>query len=128
MHGKRRGLKTKAVHLARLEENLLRGTPATDAVKQYAADSGIGERMGWHDLGLLKKQWADRATAARGSAEEAGRAVARRELLFAEALAAGDLATALAADQDRCRLLSLYATGTCRATSEPGSSGVAADE
>jgi hypothetical protein len=124
----RRGLKLKAEHLARLEGALLRGDPAAAVVKRYAEDSGIGERQGWRDLELLKRQWGERAAAALGSATEVGRAVARREVLFAAALAAGDLVTALAADRDRCELLKLYGAESGRATGSSDSPGGAMDK
>lgn len=105
---KPRDRKLKGQQLAALEADLLKGKAPAEAVATYSAATSVTKQQSSRDLVLVKKTWAAVARSAHGSLEEVGRAIARRELLFTEALAAGDLATALAADRDRCQLLGLY--------------------
>jgi hypothetical protein len=98
-------------HLKEIEVALLDGVPQRQIVEEFAAKYSITHRQVYHDIKQVERWWeraSEQIRAGNHSQCSIMRAAARREALYHACLKSGERRDALAAEQDRCRLLGLY--------------------
>ena len=96
-------------HLLALERALIEGRSPTAAVTACSKSLGITLRTAWRDYKVVKKRWAKSAEKLRSQPMVGlGMALLKRDELYRASMASGDTRTALAVEQDRCKLLNLY--------------------
>jgi hypothetical protein len=93
-------------HLCEMERLLLDGRAECEVVLHAVESWGVSAADAQRDVALIKQRWAERG---RDGDAELGKAITRREQLYERAVDREDDKQALRVEQDRCRLIGLYA-------------------
>jgi hypothetical protein len=93
-------------HLNVMEKYLLQGKAVADVVAAAMESFRLCRSVAYEDVKVIRQRWQTRD--GMDLAEQFGKALARREMLFRRAVQREDDELALRVEQDRCELLGLY--------------------